>query len=137
MNNYIAIDTHGNHINAGSLFDCRIAAAQWSHINDSDAAVYEAASDEDEEDSAEPEAIITLHAGDVSAALAEARDWLLTDNGDDERLTEDLEVALHKFDEAVDRNDLVDAYQACHAIALEWASGDRSGFMSLSDIARR
>ena len=64
----------------------------------------------------------------IETAIAEARDWLATDNGDDPRLTDDLETALAAFDRAIDAGDLDGALSACEDIAYDWASGDRSGF---------
>lgn len=67
----------------------------------------------------------------VKEAVAEARDWLATDPGDDARMTKDLALALNAYNAAIEAGDLAEALRECESISYDWASGDRSGFQAL------
>lgn len=130
--NFIATDANSNTITVGDLFDCRIAAAEWVLENEAPATVenYDKCDDDDLVE-------INILWADVEAAVAEARDWLMTDNGDDENLTDDLTDALDNFDVAIDNGSIKRALAACVSFSYDWASGDRSGFEKLNALASR
>jgi hypothetical protein len=71
----------------------------------------------------------------LQTAINDAREWLATDEGDNEAMTADLDAALNAFVQAIDGDDIVGAVDACEDISSDWASGDRSRYKALFDLA--
>jgi hypothetical protein len=70
-----------------------------------------------------------------TAAIAEARDWLMTDNGEDARLTTDMESALELFDANIEDSHIKGAVKELRSFSADWASNDEGGFKDLAEIA--
>jgi hypothetical protein len=70
-----------------------------------------------------------------TAAINDARDWLMTDNGDDARLTADMESTLELFDACIEDSHIQGGVKELRSFSADWASNDEGGFKALAEIA--